>query len=97
MIWVPEDKDFQVDRLIHRNSNDRIWTEDISKIEVCSGRPNTLCAWITGCEFFEHLDNKTISLRCTELLRRFLNDKSIPEPTSLSKYSRKINKFQENS
>lgn len=97
MIWTPVDENFQLDRFIHRNSNKRIWTEDISKIEVVNSYPNALCAWITGSEFFEALDDKTIASDCTELLRRFMNDDQIPEPVSIKRSKWNTNRFSKGS
>jgi len=85
LVWLPEDENFQLDRLIHRNSNRRVWTEDICKVEVCRGCPSALCLWIAGCEFFEELDDEKVSFECTKLLRRFLNSYSIPEPISIER------------
>ena len=86
MIWVPEHKNFQYNKLIQRNSNKRIFQEEISKIEVVRSQPNTLSCWIAGSPEFEMLDDKTIATECTKLLRRFLNNQKIPEPTSLKRF-----------
>ena len=90
MVWLPQDSNFQLDKFIHRNSNSRVWTEDICKIEVVSSYPNALCLWIAGSEFFERLEDTTVSSECTELLRRFLDDESIPYPTAMSRWNRKV-------
>ncbi|RMZ93281.1 spermine oxidase [Brachionus plicatilis] len=83
LIWVPEDLNFRLDKLCHRNDTKKIWYEDMIKIEVVNSHPNTLSAWMAGNVEFEQLDEKTIGQRCTENLRRFFNDPSIPEPKSV--------------
>ena len=83
MVWLPSDSNFRLDKMIYRNSNKRIWTEDICKFEVVNSYPNTLCAWIAGSEDFERLDDKTIATECTLLLRMFMNNGKVPEPLSI--------------
>ena len=86
MIWLPENSEFRLDKLIVRNSTKRLWYEDICKVEVVRSHPNTLLAWIAGTEEFEKLDDKTIADECTRLLRRFLADETIPEPKSIFRF-----------
>ena len=83
LIWVPEDMNFRLDKLCHRNDTKKNWYEDMVKFEVVNSHPNTLSAWMAGNVEFELLDEKTIGKRCTENLRRFLNDPSIPEPKAV--------------
>lgn len=97
MIWVPEKTDFNVDKLIYRNSNKKIWYEDICKFEVVDSYPNALSGWIAGSEEFEKLDDKTIASECTRLLRKFLSDESIPEPSSIMRTKWNTNRFSRGS
>jgi hypothetical protein len=97
MIWIPDNKDFYLDKLIYRNSNKRNWLEDICKFEVVDSYPNALSAWIAGSEDFEKLDDATISSECTKLLRTFLNNKSIPEPISIIRTKWNMNRFSRGS
>ncbi len=83
MVWLPDDEDFQLNMLTHRSSNKRLWTEDVCKIEVCSGYENTLCMWIAGSELFEQLDDVVVTSECTKLLMQFFKIGSIPEPVSI--------------
>ena len=83
LIWLPENDQFRLEKLSYKNEPQKAWTEDICKFEVVNSYPNALSAWIAGSEQFEKLDDKAISTECTSLLRKFLNDNSIPEPTSI--------------
>ena len=83
MIWLPEDSDFRLDKLIVRNSTKRLWYEDICKFEIVRSHPNTLSAWIAGSKDFEKLEDKTIADECTRILRQFLADETIPQPKSI--------------
>ena len=85
MVWLPRDSNFRLDKMIYRNSNKRIWIEDICKFEVVNSYPNALCAWIAGSEDFERLDDNTIANECTILLRMFMNNKQVPEPLSIQR------------
>lgn len=97
MIWVPENADFNYEKLIHRNSNKKLWHEDICKFEVVDSYPNALSGWIAGSEEFERLDDKTIALECTRLLRIFLANESIPEPKSIIRTKWNMNRFSRGS
>ncbi len=62
------------------------WFESISYFTVQKDHKNVLCAWLSGCEFFEKFSNEKISNDCTLLLRKFLNNNNIPEPIKILKY-----------
>jgi hypothetical protein len=87
MIWLPEDENFRVDKLNHRNCTRKMWYEDICKFEVVHSMPNALSGWIAGSEDFERLDDESIAKECTRVLRKFLGDESIPLPKSIKRYS----------
>jgi hypothetical protein len=83
--WVPEDDNFRLDKVAHRNAPRKLWFEDISKFEVVNSYPNAISAWIAGSEDFEKLDDASIAQECTRLLRKFLNNPNIPEPTLIKR------------
>jgi hypothetical protein len=97
MIWLPENDQFRLDRLSYANGARKIWHEDICKFEVVNSYPNALSAWIAGSEEFEKLDDATVRADCTSLLRRFLNNASIPEPTSILRTKWNTNVFSRGS
>ncbi len=98
MIWLPDEKgEFQVEKLIYRNSNKRIWYEDICKFEVVDSYPNALSGWIAGSEDFERLDDSEIAAECTRLLRKFLSNDQIPEPKSIIRTKWNMNRFSRGS
>ncbi len=59
------------------------WYENIAYFETDKNHDNLLSAWIGGCEFFETLSDEQIAQDCTFVLRKMLNDESIPLPSSL--------------
>jgi len=61
------------------------WFESISYFSVQKDHKNVLCAWLSGCEFFEYFSNDKISQDCTFVLRKFLNNNNIPEPSKILK------------
>lgn len=67
------------------NFNDSNWYESISYFSVVKNHANILCAWLAGCVFFEKFSDEKVSKDCTMVLRKFLNDQSIPEPNRIIK------------
>ena len=67
----------------HRNLAGKSWSEDICKFEVVKSYPNAISGWIAGSDDFERLDDKTIALECTQILRKFLKNENIPAPVSI--------------
>ena len=86
IIWLPENEQFHVDKMIHHNSTKKNWYEDICKFHVVHTMPNALSGWIAGSEEFEKLDDDTIARECTRLLRIFLNNDKIPMPKSILRF-----------
>ena len=89
VIWLPDNDQFRLDKLSYQNTVQKSWTEDICKFEVVNSYPNALSAWIAGSEEFELLDDRVVVQECTSLLRRFLNDRSIPEPREMRRQRNK--------
>ncbi len=85
IIWLPDNENFRVDRLNHRDDSRKLWFENICKFEVVHSMPNCLSAWVAGSEEFEQLDDESIARDCTKVLRRFLGNDSIPMPQSLKR------------
>lgn len=65
-----------------------LFTEDISKYwyrkiySFSKVSETLLLGWISGkeAEYMESLPNEEVSEKCTEILRKFLNDPFIPKP-----------------
>ena len=57
------------------------------KFEVVRSYPNCVSGWVPGNVEFEGLDDKTVALECTRILRKFLGDESIPEPKRMIRYA----------
>jgi hypothetical protein len=70
------------------NFNESNWFESISYFSTVKNHSNILSAWLGGCSFVEKLSDEKISKDCTMVLRKFLNNNSIPEPTNILKYFR---------
>lgn len=62
------------------------WPTQISSINRI-GYDNCLLLWITGkaAHYIEQLDDSVIAERLTDLMRRFLGTKDVPEPTKIIK------------
>jgi hypothetical protein len=87
MIWLPDNENFDLDKLCHHNANKKIWQEDLCQFRVVPTQPNTLCGWIAGQEtILERLPEKEIAAECTKLLRQFMADPNIPEPKSIHRF-----------
>lgn len=97
MIWLPENDEFRLEKLSHANASRKHWYEDISKFEASTSHPNTLVAWVAGSEEFEKLDENTIASECTRLLRYFLNNEQIPEPSRILRSKWNSNVFSRGS
>lgn len=67
--------------LLWGNDDVSDWSEKIYSFSKVND--TLLLGWISGneAETMEKLDDKTIGDKCTEILRRFLNDPCIPYPT----------------
>jgi len=70
------------------NFNESNWFESISYFSTVKNHSNILSALLGGCSFVEKLSDEKISKDCTMVLRKFLNNNSIPEPTNILKYFR---------
>ena len=68
------------------NFNESNWFESISYFSSVKNHKNILVAWLGGCCFVEKLSDEKISRDCSMVLRKFLNNNSIPEPDKILKY-----------
>ena len=57
--------------------------ESICYFEPVINQDNILCAWLSGCKFFEKFDHEKIKNDCTHVLKKMLNRDDIPLPKSL--------------
>lgn len=83
LLWEPEDStdcDSTTDDSDFSDHVKKYWYKKIYSFSKISDQ--TLLGWISGreAEFMETLDEKTISEKCTEILRIFLKDPFIPKP-----------------
>jgi len=87
LVWLPEDDNqiYSVENLNHRSST-KLWYENISAFEVAIGNENVLIGWISGREEYETLDDSVIKKECTEVLRKFMNNPTFPEPVSILRH-----------
>lgn len=68
-------------KLSHFNESN--WFENICYFEPGKDNKNVLCAWISGCEFYEKFPDEKIIKDCTNYLRQILSRHDIPEPKSI--------------
>ncbi len=66
-----------------KNPKNNKWFENICYFETVNNHENMLCAWLSGCIYYESLDDATIVRDCTSLLRKLLNNSDFPEPISV--------------
>ncbi|CAF0940686.1 unnamed protein product [Brachionus calyciflorus] len=97
LVWLPDDLNFRLDKLNHRNDTRKLWYEDMVKFEVVHSHPNAISGWMAGNVDFEQLDDQTIATKCTENLRKFLNDQNIPEPKSIIRTKWHSNRYSRGS
>ena len=65
------------------NFNSENWFENICYFEPGKDNKNVLCAWLSGCEFFENFTDEKVATDLTTYLRKILARDDIPEPTSI--------------
>jgi len=83
-IWTAEHKiEADLASMTHQTLVNRKWYEGICSIELVANQPSMLVCWISGNATFESLDDETISADLTQLLRQFMNDEQIPEPSAV--------------
>lgn len=86
LIWLPEDDKFDLKDLSHKgHGSTKNWYENICSFKPVHTMKNTLCAYLTGIELVETLDDNLIKKDCTDVLRRFLNRVDIPYPKEILK------------
>ncbi|XP_055630502.1 spermine oxidase-like isoform X2 [Toxorhynchites rutilus septentrionalis] len=63
------------------------WMEDVFGFYVVDYQPNILCGWISGknARRMERSNDEDVRKGCIYLLRKFLNNSSIPEPVSFKR------------
>ena len=81
-IWLLNEHETVLNKL--EDINEVNWYENISYFETVKDHRNILCAWISGCEFFESFSDDKIAQDCTMVLRKFI-DKNIPLPKQILK------------
>ena len=87
-IWLLNENETILSKL---NDIDELnWYESISYFDRVKDHKNVLCAWLSGCEFFEQFSNEKISNDCTLVLKKFLNNNNIPEPIKILKYLKNV-------
>ena len=66
-------------------NKDSKWYKHIFGFDEVMNNPNVLVAWIsgTGAEELEKLEDQEVKQTCTELLRIFLKDPSVPYPEDI--------------
>ena len=81
-LWLKEDDEEDLLEKT-RNFTEENWFENIAYFETENNKPKILSAWIGGCEFFEDFSDEKISQDCVMVLRKMLNDDTIPLPDSI--------------
>lgn len=96
LIWLPEDRNFLVQKLSYKTSDEKAWYENICSFKIVHSKENVLCAYVSDGRDVEALDLEVIKNDCTDILRRFLKRQDIPYPREILRYIFKIRHFHSN-
>jgi spermine oxidase len=59
------------------------WIDSVCEFEQSLTRENSLVVWLSGSFLHESLSDEEIKQGLTEMLRKYLNDPTIPEPKEI--------------
>jgi hypothetical protein len=87
LIWLPgyNVKNESLELLTHDTNARKKWYHGITNINTVYSQENVLCAYVSVNEGVDELSDQELMSQCTDLLRKFLGNQSIPYPKSILK------------